>query len=217
MSHFAVYVFTNKDGRDIDELLAPYDEEIVCAPYIVYTRQQAIEKVREEINDFKNSSIYQDFLRDPDTYKQNCENEDHIKYLEEEFPKKMKWTDDECYEDLKRWYEEDMIDEDGNLLSTYNPNSKWDWYEIGGRWSKELINKEGKNTDIDYANQIDWDKTLIPFAFVDPNGVWHDKGEMGWWAMVSNEKEQYSWEEEFKNFIKDLDDEVEVTVVDCHI
>ena len=216
MSHFAVYVFTNKGGRDIDELLAPYDEEIVCEPYIEYTKQQAIEKVRKDIEDYKNG-LYAEYLADPVTYKEKCSNADHIDYLENEFPKKLNWTDDECYEYQKQWFEDDMVDEYGNLLSTYNPNSKWDWYEIGGRWSRELINKEGKNTNTDYANQIDWDKTLIPFAFVDPNGVWHEKGEMGWWAMVSNEKEQDSWEEEFKNFIKDLDDEVEVTIVDCHI
>ena len=30
----------------------------------------------------------------------------------------------------------------GNELSTYNPNSKWDWYEIGGRWRDILLVKE---------------------------------------------------------------------------
>lgn len=29
----------------------------------------------------------------------------------------------------------------GNLLSTYNPNSKWDWYSIGGRWRNVLLTK----------------------------------------------------------------------------
>ena len=53
MSHYAVAVI-HKDTQDIDELLAPYDENIQVAPYILY--------------------------------------------------------------------------------STYNPNSKWDWYEKGGRW-----------------------------------------------------------------------------------
>lgn len=216
MSHFAVYVFTKENGRSVDELLAPYNENIVYAPYVEYTKQQAIEKVRKDIEDYKNG-LYAEYLADPAAYKEKCSNAKHIDYLENEFPKKLNWTDDECYEYQKEWFEDDMIDEDGNLLSTYNPNSKWDWYEIGGRWNGELINKEGKNTNIDYANQINWDETCIPFAFVEPNGVWHEKGEMGWWAMVSNEKEQDSWKEEFENFVKDLDDEVEVTIVDCHI
>lgn len=39
MSHFSVYVFTNEDSdRDVDSLLAPYNEEIIVAPYIKYTK-----------------------------------------------------------------------------------------------------------------------------------------------------------------------------------
>ena len=29
----------------------------------------------------------------------------------------------------------------GNHLTTYNPNSKWDWYSIGGRWRNLLLTK----------------------------------------------------------------------------
>lgn len=29
---------------------------------------------------------------------------------------------------------EGMTDEEGNIYSTYNPKSKWDWYSEGGRW-----------------------------------------------------------------------------------
>ena len=43
MSHFNVAVFTTDDSLGIDELLAPYDEDIVRAPYIEYTKQEAIE------------------------------------------------------------------------------------------------------------------------------------------------------------------------------
>lgn len=32
----------------------------------------------------------------------------------------------------------------GFYESTYNPKSKWDWYEIGGRWRGSLIIKKGK-------------------------------------------------------------------------
>ena len=40
---------------------------------------------------------------------------------------------------------------------------------------------------------------------------------MGWWAIVTNEKEQISWEEEFKKAVEKLGDNVLVTLVDCHI
>ena len=55
MSHFCVYVFHDK-GTSIDTLLAPYDENITMKPYIKYTRQQLIDKVRMEIEKYKNTT-----------------------------------------------------------------------------------------------------------------------------------------------------------------
>lgn len=43
------------------------------------------------------------------------------------------------------------------------------------------------------------------------------KEKWGWWACVFNEKKEVDWETEFKDFIDNLDDDVIVTVVDCHI
>lgn len=216
MSHFVVYVFTKEDWKDVDELLAPYNEDIVCAPYVKYTKQQAIEKVRKDIEDYKNG-LYAEYLANPVAYKEKCSNTDHINYLENEFPKKLNWTDDECYEHQKQWFEDDMVDEDGNLLSTYNPNSKWDWYSIGGRWSGGLITKNGDHVDEAYVNEVDWDQTGIPFAFVTPIGMWKERGEMGWWAMVSNEKDEDDWKTEFKRMLNNIGDDACVTLVDCHI
>lgn len=59
---------------------------------------------------------------------------------------------------MKKGYYGNSLDADGNYLSTYNPNSKWDWYEVGGRWGGSLKLKNGGTTDEDYAGQIDWDK-----------------------------------------------------------
>ena len=47
------------------------------------------------------------------------------------------------YLENKKYWDENMIDEEGNLLSTYNPKSKWDWYEIGGRFSDMIKLKNG--------------------------------------------------------------------------
>ena len=190
MSHFVVYVFTKDNGKDVDELLALYDESIEYAPYIQYTKEQAIKKVRKEIEDYKHSCYYTEYLADPAAYKAKHNNTDHINYLENEFPKKLNWTDDECYEYQKQWYESEMIDEDGNLLSTYNPNSKWDWYSIGGRWSGGLITKNGDHVDEAYVNEVDWDQTGIPFAFVTPIGMWKEKEKWagGLWYQMKKTK-----------------------------
>lgn len=215
MSHFITLVFTKENGKSVEELLAPFDENIEYAPYVKYTREQAIAEIRKEIEDYKNG-LYARYLADPKAYEDNCSNEGHINYLKNTFPKKMNWTDDECYEDMKERFSEDMIKTNGDLLSTYNPNSKWDWYSVGGRWNKCITTLDGEQVNEAYVDEVDW-KDSTPFAFITPNGEWHEKGEMGWWAIVTNEKEKKDWETEFKEFIDSLDENIMVSVVDCHI
>lgn len=216
MSHFVVYVFTKEDGRDYEQVLAPYDENMIVAPYIKYTKAQAIASVREEIERYKNST-YAEYLADPKAYEEQHTNERHIKYLKEEFPKKLELTDEQCFEEKKIWFEDDMIDEEGNLWSTYNPNSKWDWYTVGGRWDKCLKAKVGFNVNTGYVRHIDWKNTESPFAFIDPMGKWHESGDMGWWGIVCDPKPVDEWERIWKQFIEQLDGDLIVTAVDCHI
>ena len=103
-----------------------------------------------------------------------------------------------------------------------NPNAKYDWYSEGGRWSGYLCNKEGRTTDIELLTEVDWEKTDTPFCFVNAEGEWCEKGEMGWWAMVSNEKPQADWDAEFKAYVQSLlaepdANEIEVYAIDYHI
>lgn len=52
------------------------------------------------------------------------------------------------------------------------------------------------------------------FAFL-RDGKWSEKGEMGWWACVSNEKED--WPEQFVKLLADVPEDHWLTFVDCHI
>lgn len=228
MSHFTVYVFSNNDGADVEDLLAPYNENMEVASYVKYTKKQAIAKVRKEIEDYKHD-LYAEFLADPEAYKEKAKKtafnkeryKSHINYLENEFPKRLNWTDEECYEEEAKWYkDDDMIDADGNLLSTYNPKSKWDWYEEGGRWSGSLITKGNTKTNKDFVSEIDWEKTPYPFAFITPDGEWYERGKMGWWACVSDKKDADSWKKEYKSAIDKMlkeNKDIVVTLIDCHI
>lgn len=103
-----------------------------------------------------------------------------------------------------------------------NPNAKYDWYSEGGRWSGYLTNKEGKTTNCELLTEVDWDKTDTPFCFVNDNGEWIERGQMGWFAMVANEKKKETWEEEFKAYVQFLlndkeASEIEVYAIDYHI
>ena len=128
----------------------------------------------------------------------------------------------------------------GKYMTTYNPQSKWDWWVIGGRWQGDLdpeydrakdernysvchyCNGTGDRPDLDPP---EWKKECggcnschgtgksmnftfatpnkgnikpaseipdyVPFSILTPDGHWHEKGHMGWWACVSNEEENW--------------------------
>lgn len=120
MSHYKVLVIHN-ENQNIEELLAPYDENLEVEPYLKLTNNEAIAKAREEYDD---------------------------NYSEKELIKN--YADDYGY----------IILDDG-LYSTYNPNSKWDWYQIGGRFDGELmLTDEGRLNAVDkikrkYCTDID--------------------------------------------------------------
>jgi len=53
-----------------------------------------------------------------------------------------------------------IFDADGNLLKAVkrtNPNKKWDWWTVGGRWSDRLTFKDGTRGNQSAAGQVDWD------------------------------------------------------------
>ena len=50
------------------------------------------------------------------------------------------------------------------------------------------------------------DESFVPFAVV-KDGKWHERGEMGWWAMVANEKEPTEWNEIVRKLLDETDDD----------
>lgn len=111
MSHFAVAVFTKPNGKTLEELLAPYDEELEVEPYMAITKEEALARIAE---------------------------------YEDKHPEYKNMTDEEKMRD---WFGYKYFDEDGNPMTTYNPDSKWDWYSIGGRFPGRLKAKEGNHGD----------------------------------------------------------------------
>jgi hypothetical protein len=287
MSHFTVLIF----GENPEAQLTPFDENISVERYIRYTKKELIEKERKDIEYYKNS-MYAEYLKDPVAYAE-VSNEEHMQYISEEFPKRLEWSDDEAYAyAIEGYYDKEDIGEDGEVYSTYNPNSKWDWYSLGGRWSGEFKLKQGRagvcgnpgrgesSPKWGYADQalkgdIDFDlmtseklkkytenynafeakliedpemktfnayfefgienkgdkKNFIPetleeylnsrvefstFAVI-KYGKWYERGEMGWWGPVLEEKESSVWNDEFKKLIDSVPDDTLLSMYDCHI
>lgn len=142
MSHFPVAVITKGKPTEavLAAMLAPYDESKEVLHFT--SRADLIKQKRQEISDFIESN-YARYLADKEKYIAECTNENHIKYITEEFPKKLLWTDEKCYQDAIKYTEKEDICKDGSVRSTYNPDSKWDWYQVGGRWAGLLTVRAG--------------------------------------------------------------------------
>lgn len=49
------------------------------------------------------------------------------------------------------------------------------------------------------------------------DGQWYERGRMGWWGCVADERDADRWNDEFVALIDGLPDDTVLTVVDCHI
>ena len=117
---------------------------------------------------------------------------------------------------------DDAVDEDGDfknidwnaareeynaqpMVKALRENRETIWYEI----DDFLCTKE------EYIQRAR-DRALSTFAVV-KDGVWYQKGRMGWWAAVSDAMPQAEWNAKFTALIDSLPDDTMLTVVDCHI
>lgn len=127
MSHFTVLVI----GGNVDEQLAPYDEDI-------------------RVEDYSNGIVSDDDLLS--FVKHYCDDEKAIAQVKE-------LSLDELYAKFGEgwnggtWKKND----DGQYeeMSTYNPKSKWDWYSVGGRWSGYFKLKAGAKGEIGESGVFD--------------------------------------------------------------
>lgn len=151
MSHYTVAVIT-KDG-DYEKALAPYDENTRVEPYIEKTKEEIVLDIRKmvENNDIDDCYGYGKLFKDKQFLKVfgNLDNEAIYQYYR------------------KNEYDDIEFDEAGNQLSTYNPKSRWDWYQVGGRWDCQIMRlKNGTYTnhaqvkDIDFSTEPLDDETL---------------------------------------------------------
>ena len=159
--------FTNLEdvlSTIVDNMMEPFDESMEVAPYPALTPEQL------KVN-FNN--IMQRSKDKNDKWGQAAKKAGATK-------------NPQAY--LKWYYDDYEFNDDGFPLTTYNPNSKWDWYQIGGRWSnlittttgehvnfcqlKDLVRKEELSEDrkeelrreYEYYTTDDWSEELKAWA-----------------------------------------------------
>ena len=116
-----------------------------------------------------------------------------------------------------------IIDKENPFFAPMTIDEKRDFYHAqpGSLKSKEFQKELGWNFELDeYQKPLE---ELVKearqnagqtFAIL-KDGNWYEKGEMGWWACVSNEKDD--WSAEFAKLLDEIPDDTLVSVYDCHI
>ena len=203
MSHYSVAVFLyngNSLTETVDRLLAPYDEALPVKKELSKTKAEIIQSQREILRrDYKEE--YSAWRKNPKVYEAEHPNPHHLGYIKS-LPQRLKRSDEELYEsylgdDKKRLLSEGLLNEAGDLYETFNPDAKWDWYQIGGRWQGSLILKQGKTgfkgtpslltepsehydgayvRDIDFERMREWKrKTLTPYKEIQKDPFWTEE------------------------------------------
>ena len=182
MSHFSVAVIS--DGtKTVEELLAPYDESIEVAPYIGRTKEQMIADGKERAENIRER------LKGGNTT------------LEELGDWASSYLDAKTDEDFYRAerYDDYKYDDDGNELSTYNPNSKWDWYVIGGRFPgrlKAANGEHGEGSAFEANPCIDGEYDVARIGDIDFSPDQEDYNTAArWWELVIEDAPLHEGEE----------------------
>jgi hypothetical protein len=129
------------------------------------------------------------------------------------------------YNKLEKYMEDhcgyDMIDKDGNILTDYNENSLWDWYQIGKEYhqysktlpyntSGDLIDRNSVQVSV-FLEEYRKNKEQNTYCWIiDVNGVLHYKEG----CSESDETEDDVWAEELEDVLVLSPDDYVVSI-DC--
>lgn len=247
MSHFITVVLVPEDVEitsHVEEIMAPFSEEIQVAPYEEPCYCTNYNAAHKEATEHANAAAEKAAESSLDGLRKS--------FREQPEGSEVKWEDYcKVYFDTRDQAEKDFLsqrddrdapqpdcddcDGTGTRVSTYNPQSHWDWFVIGGRWDGWIQEAERRDDkggfnfgaehhqschnsvkSSEYLASIRKDSNRTPFALVDPKGLWHESGKMGWFGCSSDNKEEKKWADEIIALLEKYPDTIAVAV-DCHI
>jgi hypothetical protein len=237
MSHFTVLIIGREGYNDIDEALLPYGEESedffewndktdeVLADYAMESienleKYETLEKYVKEYYGYEELHGRYGYNSNPngqwDWYQVGGRWSGSIPLKSGGFVDSAEKGDIdiealkvniEVYKDSVRLWE--LIVDEQEVLT---PDEKL--ITEGNRYKKEYFLKNYTDKD-SYAKSM---ASFVTYAVV-LDGVWHQKGRMGWFGMSDEtDEEATAWDNNFfKAFIEELEDDAYITLVDCHI
>lgn len=244
MSHFCVAVFSDTpDDASFDRLLAPYNENdnftrhvipfgIIRAKYKTFLEQNPawkehgfkyyLKQMGYKIEDNQVIKYYND------NAKWDYYTLDGKDYLYELKPRVvLDWLipqELESERHRKNDYDYSYKEDNDEYGEEWN-SAFWDWYVDGKPWafydtpepdpfySREYYTTKYGTKEIYMKDAM----STAPFAFVTPDGVWHEPGTMGWFAVDNSTPEGMNrYIDEWNEFIASKSNPY-VSFVDCHI
>jgi len=171
ISHYTVLVI----GDDVEGQLAPYDESISVVPYKRYERPDWEERWSTILSDYKDG--------DSNSKDGEYSGEKLLSNPEEATIGEIVAVYNARYGD-----EEPVAIDDTGVYhwSTYNPDSRWDWYEVGGRWRgyfklKEAALDRAAVAEVGmpgvFDNEPRYDADVVSKGDVDVDGMRDAAGE----------------------------------------
>lgn len=283
MSHFAVAVIMH-DGACLDDLLAPYQENNMgdCPKkYLEFVNTEDEHREEYETETIRKVKTpdgrllwpWDEAFRVPGTIGTGTSTHkvpEGAGYEKVDVKASELYPTFEIYMADYHGYDEGPDPETGKYGYWENPNKKWDWWQIGGRYSNWFKTKDGREVDDCQVKDLDispdedarkkalrfWeivveDAELLPgeekpfsmwrpsyyldqygnkeqyaaeqagtapWAFITPDGVWHEKGTMGWFAANDATKDsRQTFAKEWEAAIAAAQPDDWVVLVDCHI
>lgn len=239
MSHFTVAVLVPQDKvpepghpdfasqviTAACEMLEPFNEDIEVEPYqrpcncAEYAVSRESRKLTEQETGFTVEIMRAAWWAKTDEEREQLEWEDFIK----PYTSVLERYREDLSQSAKP--EADCSDCHGTGFygSTYNKLSKWDWYSVGGRWDGRYEEEKIPTIipNVAFARDLH-SAAYAPFALLTPREPhqkqaydnWSEKGEMGWFAMVANENDNWP------AIVSELLDKYSAcfaVLMDCHI
>lgn len=138
--------------RNVERLLAPYDEKMEVKPYVCRSLADNINVINDDYRKFEHERARIDYPDDADSIIANIDSQFDLAI------NKAKNGDCKALAMLmNKWDVDSTTDDNGVSWSTYNPQSKWDHWLFVGKNSTKVR-----------------DLALMPFSVITPDGEWHE-------------------------------------------
>jgi hypothetical protein len=217
MTHFTVGIIVPEDKLPdilafICKQMEPYNENTRVEPYVCYSIEEAKAEIERDIARLGRIIEQQS----PDYNLDKCR--DILAGLRTTIPEQR-------YSEYVQYHE--LFNVQGEPLSTSNPDSKWDWFVIGGRWDGWITgNEQSSDHGLNFGPQHQTienniatteqavERDVIPHAIITPDGEWHEHGQMGWWGIMITENE--GWDAQTREILTGYPGH-HLLILDAHI